>query len=93
VAADGPEVAFRKGSTWFPSYALAMRRDSRWTPAATLPLDEQQAVAFVCGSVVPAAQRGWAVATWQGRALGWVKGDGTRAKNHLPKPARLAARS
>jgi hypothetical protein len=29
------------------------------------------------------------VAQWQSLPLGWVKGDGTRLKNHLPKPARL----
>jgi 16S rRNA C967 or C1407 C5-methylase (RsmB/RsmF family)/NOL1/NOP2/fmu family ribosome biogenesis protein len=92
VCQAGPEIAFRKGKTWFPSYALAMRRDANWQPAARVALDDVEAVAYVQGRPIPCNQAGWAVATWRQRPLGWLKGDGRRAKNHLPKSARLPIR-
>jgi hypothetical protein len=90
VCVAGPEVSFRKGGSWFPAYALAMRRDPRWTAAATVSLGDREARAYLQGGTLPCNHRGWAVAAWQARPLGWLKGDGVRAKNHLPKPARLA---
>jgi 16S rRNA C967 or C1407 C5-methylase (RsmB/RsmF family)/NOL1/NOP2/fmu family ribosome biogenesis protein len=87
-AASGPEICFRKGATWFPSYALAMRRDKHWKPRAHVELDDRQAAQYLEGLSLPSELRGWLIATWNGRPLGWCKGDGTRLKNHLPKPAR-----
>jgi 16S rRNA C967 or C1407 C5-methylase (RsmB/RsmF family)/NOL1/NOP2/fmu family ribosome biogenesis protein len=89
---EGPEIAFLKGSTWFPAHSLAVRRDSRWSAAGTAVLDDVQAAAYLRGEVVPLASRGWAVAVWRGRPLGWLKADGRQGKNHLPKPARLVGR-
>ena len=89
VARGGPEVTFRKRVTWFPAYALAMRRDTHWQPARVVTLDDREATDYVQGLTIATRLQGWAVATWRGRSLGWVKGDGRRAKNHLPKPARL----
>jgi NOL1/NOP2/fmu family ribosome biogenesis protein len=91
VAISGPEIGFRKGTTWFPSYGLAMRRDPSWTPHARFPLVDEQAQRYVQGQSLSAEMRGWAVASWKHRALGWLKGDGHQAKNHLPKPGRIAA--
>ncbi len=88
-ADGGPELAFRKGRTWFPSYALAMRRDPTWRPAQRWELDEAAALAFVQGAAVPCKLRGWAVACWQGQPLGWCKADGRLGKNHLPKAGWL----
>ena len=87
----GPEIAFRKGSTWFPAYALAMRRDPHWRPNATVALDDSEASRYVSGETLPRSDRGWRVATWNDRPLGWLKGDGRLAKNHLPKPLRIVA--
>ncbi len=90
IAAAGPEVAFRKGATWHPAYALAMRRDGpNWCPAATRTMDDDDARAYVAGQALRGAARGWQVAVWRGRPLGWLKGDGRTLKNHLPKPARF----
>ncbi len=88
-AATGPEVAFRKVNTWFPAYALAMRRDARWSPNQRVELDDQQARQFMQGQVLRGGLRGWGVATWQNRPLGWLKGDGRQMKNHLPKAGRI----
>lgn len=89
-AFSGPEIAFRKGSTWFPAFALAMRQDPSWVPHQQIELDDQQARQFVQGLVIIGSTRGWGVATWNGRPLGWLKGDGTRMKNHLPKAGRIS---
>lgn len=88
-ARAGPEVAFKKVSTWFPSYALAMRRDPRWMPRQTVKLDDPLARQFMRGEVLRGELIGWGVATWQGHALGWLKGDGKQMKNHLPKAGRI----
>lgn len=92
-AVAGPEVAFRKAKTWFPAYALARRAGSSWAPRARVELDDTEAQQYLQGNVVPRAQAGWAVACWHHRTLGWLKGDGRRMKNHLPKPARIQIRS
>lgn len=91
LAVAGPEIAFRKNTTWFPSYGLAMRRDSHWQPSRQWLLDDQQAEQYVQGQTLDCPHQGWAVAAWRDLPLGWCKADGRRAKNHLPKPARLLA--
>lgn len=85
----GPLVAFRKGSSWFPAYQLAMRRDPHWRPHRAVQLDDELARRYVAGRSLPLAVEGWAVATWRGHPLGWLKGTGHLAKNHLPHPARV----
>lgn len=89
AAAEGPEIAFLKGSTWYPAHGLAMCRDRYWRPHAIIELSDAESAAFLQGNTIPRAYRGWALAQWRGRPLGWVKGDGSRVKNHLPKAARL----
>ncbi len=89
VSCQGPEFAFRKNTTWFPAYALAMRRDASWRPARQVELADADAARYVRGETVACGQRGWSVATWRERPLGWLKGDGRSGKNHLPKPGRL----
>jgi 16S rRNA C967 or C1407 C5-methylase (RsmB/RsmF family) len=90
----GPEVAHIKGRTWFPAYALAMRRDTAFTPRHHIALDAPAARAFLTGQNLPTPDasdktHGWAVATLDDLALGWLKADAHTRKNHLPKPARL----
>lgn len=89
LAVAGPEIAFRKHSTWFPAYALAMRRDEQWSPRQFIDLPTEDARRYLEGQMLAASARGWQVARHQSRPMGWIKADGRRAKNHLPKSARL----
>ncbi len=89
LADAGPELAFLKGQTWFPAYALAMRRDGAFEPRASVRIEEHDLRRFLAGENVPGTANGWAVATCGDLPLGWVKGDGRTLKNHLPKSARL----
>ena len=86
---EGPEVAYRPGErSWQPAYALAMRRDGAFEPHRRVDLTESDAKAYLRGLSVPGDAVGWAVATFGGGTLGWVKGGGGRLTNHLPRPAR-----
>lgn len=89
VEGFGPEAEFRKGRTWFPAYALAMRRDGRFVPGQAVELDVEQAACYVRGEPVRHGARGWAVATYQSKPLGWVRGSGRELANHLPTGARI----
>jgi len=89
----GPEVCFRSGRTWFPSYALAMRRDGRFTPHRVVELSESQAAGYLAGRALKHAARGWAIVAAQGLALGWSKGSEGTLKNHLPASARVMVSS
>lgn len=90
---SGPEIAFRKGNTWFPAYALAMRRDSLWLPNQRIPLNDEQSVQYLQGHPLAGAATGWGLADWRGHALGWLKGNGRQLKNHLPKAGRIVVRN
>jgi 16S rRNA C967 or C1407 C5-methylase (RsmB/RsmF family)/NOL1/NOP2/fmu family ribosome biogenesis protein len=92
IAVGGPEIAFRKGQTWFPSYALAMRRDDRFQAAQRIALDTGSACDYLSGQAVPNESRGWGIVTSDSASLGWAKCDGRLAKNHLPKAAWLTFR-
>ncbi|HEV7279323.1 MAG TPA: hypothetical protein VGN57_03840 [Pirellulaceae bacterium] len=85
----GPEALFTKGKTYFPSYALAMRRVDSMQPRSTIEVDEEDARRYLRGESFASTATGWAAVTYQGLALGWCKADGRQAKNHLPKPGRL----
>ena len=86
----GPEALFVKGKTYFPSYALAMRRDLSMKPLHWIDVDEDDARKYLRGESFASFATGWAVATYKGLPLGWCKAEGRQAKNHLPKPGRLA---
>lgn len=85
----GPEALFVKGKTWFPSYALAMRRDASVIPRSVLEVEEEDARRYLRGESFSTSAEGWSVVAYRGLSLGWCKGDGRQAKNHLPKPGRL----
>lgn len=93
----GPEIAYRKGSQWFPSHALALRTD--WKPRHSVELTVEQTKRFMVGESLSmqdwlaAESAGWCVARWQGLPLGWLKFVGTTGKNHIPKSARLHLQS
>ena len=89
VARAGPEVAFRKGHTWFPAYSLAMRRDGAFRAHGTAAASLEAARRFLRGEAISGSSAGWVVVTHQGLPLGWARGDGRVLTSHLPKPARL----
>jgi 16S rRNA C967 or C1407 C5-methylase (RsmB/RsmF family)/NOL1/NOP2/fmu family ribosome biogenesis protein len=87
--AEASEVAYRPGKHWMPAHALAMRREAQWQPAAFCDLDDEAARAYLQGHALPAGGQGWCVARWQGRPLGWLRGNSSRLNNGLPPAARL----
>lgn len=93
----GPEVAYKKGTQWFPSHALALRRN--WRPAHSVNLTDDETKRFMAGETIDLSDRvntetpPWCVARWQELPLGWLKIVGTIGKNHIPKPARLHLQS
>lgn len=89
IAVAGPEAAFVKGRTWFPAYALAMRRDGAFESHGRADVDIAGACRFLRGESFPGAERGWITIGYGGHALGWAKGDGRVFTNHLPKSARM----
>ena len=89
VAVAGPELAHQTGQTWKPSHAGALRRDLAVAPSSWVEVDQEQARQFVAGHPIASAARGWQVVTFEGRPLGWIKGNGSTGKNHLPAAARL----
>ena len=88
--AVGSEVAYKPGKHWMPSHALALRRETSWQPRHVHPLNDHQAAAYLQGHPLPAGPNGWCVATWQGRPLGWLRGNPQRLNNGLPPAARLS---
>jgi len=87
-AAFGPEAAVRKGHTWFPAHALAMRRDGSFEPSQTVELSDRDASVFLSGLTVSSDRLGWTVVCYRGLPLGWAKGNGRMLANHLPHAAR-----
>jgi 16S rRNA C967 or C1407 C5-methylase (RsmB/RsmF family) len=88
-AGQASELAYRPARHWMPAHALALRRDDRWQPRQTMPLDDDQARQFLQGQTLPPGPCGWMVATWRGHPLGWLRGNRDRLNNGLPSPARL----
>jgi NOL1/NOP2/fmu family ribosome biogenesis protein len=82
-------LAFKKGRTWYPSYALAMRRDAAFVPHRRQALSLAQAGAYLNGQPGRAQAEGWCVCTWRQLPLGWAKGATGTLKNHLPRVACL----
>jgi len=85
----GPEVAFRKGKTWFPAYALAMRRDGAFVADQYTELSTAEASAYLRGEPLRRPTLGWTVVTYQDQPLGWAYGSGQQLANHLPLSARI----
>ena len=85
VLRAGLELGEVRKGRFAPAHALAL-----WGrgPARRAALSEEQALRYLSGDVIPAAERGWCVVTTHGCPLGWAKGDGTVLKNHYPKALR-----
>ena len=76
-----------KGKPVFmPDHAWAVCCDAPAVPR--IDLTEEQARAYQHGETVPADGQSWALACYEGVALGWGKISGGVMKNHYPKGLR-----
>lgn len=71
-----------------PDHALAMALKAG--EVNTVEVDEKTALSYLLGNPFQtSSQNGWAVVTYLGYPLGWVKVTNGTAKNHLPKGLRI----
>ncbi len=89
VAVAGPELAHRAGQTWKPSHAAALRRVPRAASLQAIEIDDSTAKVYLRGEPIGCDGNGWHVVRLGGRPLGWLKGNGSLGKNHLPAAARM----
>ncbi len=104
VAMDPMAVLVETGNHFVPTQGLALLDDAFFTPRSVHALETDQARKYVGGASIafsPVVEpsmstgvpsrgvSGWAVATWNGRPLGWCKALSNRLNNHLPPWARL----
>ena len=104
VSMDPMAVLVESGNHFVPTQGLALLDDAIFTPRAVYALEKEHAKQFAGGASIaisPDAEpstsvgvrsrgvSGWAVATWNGRPLGWCKALSNRLNNHLPPWARL----
>ncbi|KAA5546203.1 SAM-dependent methyltransferase [Roseiconus nitratireducens] len=89
VAVAGPEIAYRTGRTWKPSYDAALRRTGNMRAVGSVDVSADQAVLFLGGHPIECGGNGWCVVRHRGRPLGWAKVTRKTGKNHLPAAARM----
>ncbi len=89
VLRAGLHLGGMKGKVFMPDHALALGLPSP-SPFPSMPLTLSQAQAYQRGEALPLeeAPRGYALAAYQGLALGWGKGSDGQFKNHYPKGLR-----
>ena len=89
VLRAGLQLGTLSGKVFLPDHALAMGLAHPLT-APHMELDADMARAYLRGEALPAdnGSRGWALAVYQGLALGFVKLSNGQAKNHYPKGLR-----
>jgi 16S rRNA C967 or C1407 C5-methylase (RsmB/RsmF family)/NOL1/NOP2/fmu family ribosome biogenesis protein len=88
--APGIPVAEPKGNELVPHPALALNTMLDIENIQVLELDHDQAIAYLKGNPLPSSGgRGHALATYQKRPLGWVKGTGDRWNNRWPANWRI----
>lgn len=89
VLRAGLQLGALKGKVFAPDHALAMGLPQS-CPFPRLPLSREAALTYQRGETpaAPEALRGYALATWQGLALGFGKASGGQFKNHYPKGLR-----
>lgn len=88
-------VLIESGSHFIPTQALAMMDGRQFVANDRIEFNDEQAFSYMSGNAVafsgngPETAKGWVLACWRGKALGWVKAAGNRFNNHLPPWARL----
>lgn len=89
VLRAGLQLGGMKGKVFTPDHALAMALPHPYS-IPTLPLSHDDAVLFQHGQTLPAPEslKGYALATYEGIALGFGKASNAQLKNHYPKGLR-----
>ncbi|MCD8201052.1 MAG: hypothetical protein LUD47_03185 [Clostridia bacterium] len=83
----GVKLGEAEGGVFRPSHALAMCLKEG--EAECVEVDRETAVRYLSGETFPCGFSGWRIVTHNGFSLGWCKGTGGVAKNHLPKGLRV----
>lgn len=92
VFAPGIPLVERKAGRWRPHPALALSTALDKDRCTTMPLDREQAIAYLKGATLPAQNAsGTALATYADMGLGWLHGAGNRWNNRWPTPWRIRA--
>ena len=91
--APGIPIAHMNGTQWKPHAALALGSSLNRTGVAQLQLEREDALRFLRGEVIRAADAsGTVLVTFEDLALGWAKGAGNRWNNHWPDRWRIRMR-
>jgi 16S rRNA C967 or C1407 C5-methylase (RsmB/RsmF family)/NOL1/NOP2/fmu family ribosome biogenesis protein len=92
VVSPGIPVAERKSDVFHPLPALALNALLRDGAFPKVAVDEAQALRYLRGEALEASDaQGFALLTYQGQGLGWLKGAGRRWNNRWPAPWRIRA--
>ena len=85
----GLQLGMLKGKVFAPDHALALALSAPY-PLEAIPLNATQARAYHAGEVllVDTQWHGYALVTYGGFALGFVKSSNGQLKNHYPKGLR-----
>lgn len=90
VVSAGSPLATEKAGRLRPHPAFAYSTLLRRNAFQQVELDLPKALSFLAGSSLPAQRaEGHAIAIWEGLALGWMHGAGSRWNNGLPKAWRI----
>ena len=87
----GLDLGTLKRNDFIPSPQLALSPVLNDSGIPRVELDHRQALSFLKKETpaVAAVPRGWALAVFEGNALGWMKGLGSRINNYYPKEWRI----
>ncbi len=90
VRKAGIHLGTIKGKDLVPAHELALSNELN-PGVQKVELSVEQALAYLrCDTVSLAAiPAGWAVVTYRGFALGWIKGIGNRINNYFPRHLRI----
>ncbi|MCD7710860.1 MAG: rRNA cytosine-C5-methyltransferase, partial [Porphyromonadaceae bacterium] len=92
VVCQGLPIAFRKGADWQPHPALALSTALRSDAFETLPLNLDEAIAYLRRETLPVPpdnHRGIRLVTYEGHPLGWCNHVGNRINNLYPSEWRI----
>ncbi|MDQ3050768.1 MAG: RNA methyltransferase [Bacteroidota bacterium] len=90
VRKAGVHLGTVKGKDLVPSHELALSNELH-SGIQKMELSRDQAIAYLrCETVsLTNIRSGWAVVTYKGFALGWIKGIGNRINNYFPRNLRI----